>query len=287
MHKSTAFMKYVAFSILCIFMRSSFAQNINYIDSYHKVLLEGDLQMLEHDYDSALYFYQKAFSAVPYAFCFDYLSGSWVAHKAKRDDLALTFLDSAVVRGLYIEKIPRFCFKNKAAWNAYKEYRYPELYEKGMSRHNQVLLKYVDSLLMVDQSIRGENISDDELIILSKVIDSTNLIAIQGLIDNGQIGESSLGFNASGEIFVLLLHGAFLDQELMYNLYSNGFISKRTYFYSVMRNVNDFGIPVKYSTKNSYKSSSEIDSFRLKDGLPTMKVEKKLKRIKNRYYYPI
>ena len=126
-----------------------------------------------------------------------------------------------------------------------------------------------------------------EFIKLSKVIDSTNLIAIQGLIDNRQIGESSLGYNASGEIFTLLLHGAFLDLELMYNLYSNGFICKRTYFYSVMRNVNDFGIPVKYSTKNSYKSSSEIDSFRLKDGLPTMKVEKKLKRIKNRYYYPI
>jgi len=280
-------MKYLCFALFLITSSFCISQNVDYIESYHKVLYRGDLKVLDHNYDSALYYYQQAYANVPYAFCFDYLSGSWIAYKAHNKDLAVEYLDSAVLRGLYIEEIPECYFNNKDEWNIYKVNRYPELYEKGMSRHNQTLLNYVDSIFEVDQSIRKTGISDEEFVAVSKVIDSTNLIAIQGLIDNGQIGESSLGYNASGKISLLLLHGAFLDQELMYKLYSNGFISKRTYFYSVMRNVEDFGISVKYSMNNSNKSSSEVDSFRLKDGLPTRKVEKKLKRIKNAYYYPI
>jgi len=284
-------MKALFVSTLLFCFNFGFAQNTNYIESYHKVLLQGDLRMLEHEYDSALYFYQKAFSAVPYAFCFDYLSGSWVAHKAKRDDLALVFLDSAVVRGLYIEKIPRFCFKSKVAWNAYKTTRYPQLYAAGMARHNASVLRSVDSLFTIDTTLRWNsirnNISDEEFIEQSKIPDSTNAVYVMQLMSAGLAGESQLGYIHSGKIQTILIHGIFENQNFMYEIYSKGMLSKRVYYYCILRNTRDCYIDTKYSSADKTTSQSDKDINRVNDGIPTFDMEKKLKRIKNRYYYPI
>lgn len=280
-------------NIFLTFGFTSFSQKVNYVESYHKVRYLGDLKVLQKDYDSALYYYQSAFSNVPYGFCFDYLSGSWVAYKAGKTEIARAYLDSAVLRGLYIQKIPKKYFESKKDWLYYKTNIYPDLYIQGQKRLDTNMIHIIDSLYKIDQGIRKFNMNDKEevaeFIKLAPIIDSINAVELKKHIALGNLGEEELGSEGYKKLKTMIFHKLLEDTTIIYNLYSEGKIERRDYYYAMVRPALQFGEDTKYLyfDKKKNENNPTLDKKRLADGLPTIDTEKKLKKIKNSLYYPI
>ena len=280
------------FTIALVFILLSnynlFAQQKDYIELYHKVIYQGDLKMLEKQYDSALTYYEQAFSNVPYAFGFDYVTGAWLAYKTSKIEKACAYLDSAVLRGLYIGGVHKEYFNNKEKWNEYKENKYPELFKIGQSRRNIFLVNLIDSLIKEDQKVRI-NVSDEEFFRLSPKVDSSNAEILKAYINKSLMGEDVLGLECSWDFNTVLVHKLLMDSDLMYKLYKEGKIYKVDYYYCIVRKSLQFDMDSKYlyADKKKNINNKELDKKRTEDGIPSIEMAKKLRKLRSSFYYPI
>ncbi len=276
-------MKYIKINnlILLLFIPvAMFSQSVDYIKYYHKSILQAEECTITEKFDSALFYYKRAFSSVPYGFLRDYSSAAYIAHKANQNQIALQLLDSAVIRGLIpTDKKYKIYFKNDKEWQEYLNNKYPKLTVHSLQKINKQTVITIDSLYNIDQKYRSFN-KDVQIDwdLLDKQ-DSLNAICLKKLFVNGDLTISKIGNDAYFKATMILLHKLLYDDEFMYYCYKNGFIDKYIYYYAVSRKSLQFKQESKYITLSKDKNIIKAkDKARQQDGIISSDKLKYLKR---------
>ncbi len=266
--------------LLLLIPIAMFSQSVDYVKYYHKPILQAENYIIKEQFDSALFYYKKAFSNVPYGFLGDYSSAVYIAHKANKNQIALQFLDSAVIKGLIpTDKKYKIYFKNDNEWQDYLNNKYPKLKVQGLQTINKQTVIIIDSLYKIDQKYRSFNKDVQIAWDLLDNQDSLNAMCLKKLFINGHLTIAKIGNDAYFKATMILLHKLLYDDEFMYYCYKNGFIDKYIYYYAVSRKSLQFKQESKYITfskdKNIIKAKNKA---RKQDGIVSSDKFKYLKR---------
>ena len=284
--------------ILSAFIFNCKAQNVDYIEKYHKVIYQGEKQLLFAHYDSALLYYQRAFANVPYGFSKDYRAAASIAHLCNNDKLAKSYLDSAIVRGFpyeYTKRAVKMYYKRKERI-AFKIH-YDSIYKLGLLKRDSNVQKKIQELIQRDQSHRRNLVNrtkeDDSLLNVDDSFVSAQLIK---LLEQQRFGEKELGFIQYYNFTTILSHYVILwNEDMFFSLYKNGQIARLDYLFCILRKTIQGGYKSKYVTKydkdgklidGKFHGTSEMDIIRIADGVPTKEEYIKLSKLKIPYYQP-
>ncbi len=275
--------------LLTLFLYSCtlFSQDVNYINVYHKPILQAEEYILSSKFDSATVYYKKAFEQVPYVFCYDYVNAAYIAHRAGNNKLARVYLDSAVVRGAAIRlNRMKIYFDDKQDWINFKKHKYYQLRKKGEARWDKKLISVVDSLYKEDQKYRSlatksmTNVSYYDVV---RKNDSLVAIHVKKLLQSGKLTENSVGFKCFIQVSTIIYHFLLEDEPFIYECYKNGLLEKRDYYDAATRMSLDFNKKHKYIPFTNDKSLiKKSDSLRNIDGIISLEKLKYLKKFENK-----
>ncbi|HNW99207.1 MAG TPA: hypothetical protein PKK00_12430 [Bacteroidales bacterium] len=267
----------------------SFPQNINYIENYYKPILKAELFLIECKPDSSLYYYQKAFSNVPYAFASDFKNAAYAEYLLNNKALARNYIDSASIRGMPLNKRLKKYFNNKTDWTYYNTIKYTELKKKNKIKRDSSMIKLVDSLYLIDQNIRIRTKKFD-LVWQKKCVetDSLNYLYLRPYLTNGKIGEESLGWETYIKLSIITYHYMLdKDKELIKRLYIEGKLNRTDFFYCITR-PTQWGEKTEFlypeMLKKNYKNINldEINDNRIEYAIPNVEQTIKLKKLQKK-----
>jgi len=278
----------ILLSFLSLTCLKSFSQNVDYIEKYHKIVLKAELLLLENKCDSSLYYYQKAFSNVPYTFASDFKNAAYTAYLCENKELARQYIDSASVRGMPIKKRLKKYYTNKADWVYFSTIKYNQLINKGTGKTDSSMIHLIDSLYIEDQSVRQSKTYD--LSWQNRCTETDSLIAecLRLYLLTGKISEGSLGRDAYRKFSIILFHYLFInDQDLIKKLYKNGCIDKGDFFYCITRPAQwgkktDFLVPEMLKNDKYQIITDEIDNKRKEYGIPSVEQTKNLMKLRKK-----
>ncbi len=272
---------------LFLYSCSLFSQDINYINVYHKPILQAEEYILSSKFDSALVYYKKAFEQVPYVFCYDYVNAAYIAHRAGNNKLARVYLDSAVVRGAAIRlNRMKIYFDDKQDWINFKKHKYYQLRKKGEARWDKKLISVVDSLYKEDQKYRSlatksmKNVSYDDVV---RKNDSLVAIHIKRLLQSGQLTEDAVGSQCFGKVGTIILHFLLENKSFIYECYKKGLLEKRDYYDAATRMSLDANEKHRYMPLTDNKTLVEKSDYQRNiDGIIALSKLKYLKKFENK-----
>lgn len=172
--------KYIYF----FFILHSTANSQNYLD-YYKTTNKAENQILQENFDSASFFYKKAFKQ-NYGFGKDYYNAAICAVKTNKQKLSKRYIFELANKGLNINYLKQNIVLN-SFFNDDKEneVKYMKKYDNFYTR-NKIIRRKLDSLSEVDQLIRKRKNSYQNSDFYKKElrqVDSSNTKYLLQLID--------------------------------------------------------------------------------------------------------
>lgn len=173
------------------------SSTIDYTQSYHPVVQEAELQVVEQNYADALRLYRQAFAAVPEPFAIDIYNAAVCAMLAEDQKQVMTYLNRLALKGVsidYIEKQEVFSPLQATKDWAKFEKSYAKNRAKFRRRANLDLRADLDELYARDQFFRqakgGLRVHGDTI---RKIEDNNVAFLLETIKEHGYPGEDLIG----------------------------------------------------------------------------------------------
>jgi hypothetical protein len=171
--------------------------SVDYIQVYHPLIKNAELNIVDHNFKEALQLYQQAFTAVPEPFALDYYNAAVSALLADDQNQAFKYLDKLVLKGVSLDYLKRqeilTPLQDTKNWRKFEK-SYDKYRARFEEKANLDLRADLDELYAKDQYYRqakgGLKVHGDTI----KKIENNNVDFLLTVIEeHGYPGENLIG----------------------------------------------------------------------------------------------
>ena len=265
-------MKKILISLFVLISLNIFGQN-NYKD-YYNYRYKAENQIFNNDFDSALYYYDKAFSTVDYIIVRELYNVSVIAAIKKDSSLFVSTMCKAISQGLElstgIAKKNKYIRKYNKKLNFVLNTKYDSCHAIYLETYNLGLKDKLVKMETADQKCRkAKPFSWDSII----KVDSINIMKLKAIINEyGFPGEEVIGYCNEGYFIgfptdIIVHHSSEVDlsDSLIINAIYKGRYSPYQYAMRYDYHHTNYTNKIKEDERDSVKAYYILFSSRLKD----------------------
>ncbi|MEI7596236.1 MAG: hypothetical protein WCK02_10850 [Bacteroidota bacterium] len=183
------------FFLLLLSMLSSALYSQNYL-RYYKNTNKAEVKIVEAQYDSALFYYDKAFASVDIKYIKDLYNAAICASYTGKTSIGIQYITTILSKGISYKLIKNRAFsplKTDKSWSIMMKNR-KMLVEKGRRNWNYKLKAELDSIYKLDQKFRKKAGSYKVYRDTINALDNVNMRIMNGIISEfGYPDENIIG----------------------------------------------------------------------------------------------
>lgn len=170
---------------------------------YYHLIRQAKSAGLRGDVGEAIAAFEEARSLVSYTHTDNFIWAAFLALETNDCEKALLYYSKGVEQGFEFSKWDYSKLKECPGWTSEYEQKLFQLLSDSEQRMNQELSEKIDSVYLVDQRIRQNEVSPEEF----RRIDSLNMSEIRKIIkDHGYPDERLVGWESAENAFIIMLH---------------------------------------------------------------------------------
>lgn len=186
-------------TLLMILFHINLHAQVDYMKTYHPIIVQAESEILDSNYSAALSSYQKVFQLVPRSFAKDFHNAAICAIETQQLDIAFQYLDSLITKGVkksfFETGIPFESLRKHAKWQKWIQ-TFDSKYQKWNQDKDIQLRKMLGGLEFNDQEFRSARGSYQVYRDTINQIDKVNVRFLREIIKNkGFPGENLIGIN--------------------------------------------------------------------------------------------
>lgn len=212
-----------------------FSQKNPKLESYYQSLYTAEDHIVLGKYDSAAYYYEKAFAMFPENFVSDLNNALICAIEADRYELTGKYIVELLKQG-----VPRSYFEKKHYFSRFVDSQiFDVMYEPFDTKIDSFKIKLIDSMLVTDQYSRVNNMPDSAILAIDMINEKIleDKIFTDGLLPKSyEVGVQIYGDTilVTPNLHILMIHQVRDDLEKYGKFYNNNLehhnINPLTYF---------------------------------------------------------
>ncbi|MEO0042758.1 MAG: hypothetical protein RL329_2206 [Bacteroidota bacterium] len=148
-------MRFQLFATLLLYSSLRLQAQVDYLKTYHPLIVQAEAALLDSNYTVALNHYQTAFQRVPRPFAKDFYNAAICAVELKKEDIAFQYLDSLITKGVkksfFETLIPLQALKQHPKWQ-----KWIQTFDGKFQQWNQ------DKNVTIRQTLKGLEYADQE-----------------------------------------------------------------------------------------------------------------------------